>query len=67
MATQQETFMSTRDVAEWLAVTEAQVRFWVREKGMPCLRAGDGGVMRFRRSEVEEWLRANGTRGSDDA
>ncbi len=51
-----ERLLTTRELADALGLTYRQtVRLW-QEAGLPGYRLGERGVVRFRVSEVEEWL-----------
>jgi excisionase family DNA binding protein len=50
----------TRDeIADHLGVTKATVDAWVRERGMPSVKVGDGrpGTRRFWVPDVDQWVR----------
>lgn len=55
--------LNTRQVAELLGVTEPTVRKWRSTGGGPPFVAlsGNGGSVRYLRSEVYGWLRSLGT------
>lgn len=52
--------LSTRDVSEALAVTEATVIRWIRQRGLPARHVA--GQYRFHRAELLEWATANGVK-----
>jgi len=45
--------LTTSELCEWLKITRGTAWKW-REKGMPYI--GSGKMMRYRKSEVEQWL-----------
>jgi nitrogen PTS system EIIA component len=52
--------LSMRDVSEALAVTEATVIRWIRQRGLPARHVA--GQYRFHRAELLEWATANGVK-----
>lgn len=48
-------FMTAVELAAWLGTTRYSVYTLVRKDGLPCYRYG--GTLRFRRTEVEEFLK----------
>lgn len=53
-----ERLLNTREVAGLLGLSYRQVvRLW-SERGLPGYRLGERGIVRFRLSEIEAWLRA---------
>jgi len=50
------TLLSVKDVADYLKLSERTVYKLVREGRLPAARIG--GVYRFRREEIDEWMRA---------
>lgn len=50
--------MTCADVAAYLQVSMATVRRYVRS-GMPVDRMGDSGRPRFRKSEIDAWLKSD--------
>lgn len=53
-------YMTLEQVAELLCVTTRTVRMWVKDDGLPALRAGH--VYRFRRESVVVWLEQRTTK-----
>jgi predicted DNA-binding transcriptional regulator AlpA len=50
-----EELLDPHEVASWLKVAEATLRQWVvRGQGPRVIRVG--GVMRYRRGDIEAWL-----------
>jgi excisionase family DNA binding protein len=59
-------FVSLTDLAEELGATSSTVRRWLTEGGVSSYQLGGaGGVVRYRRDEVEEWLTRSGDSDSD--
>jgi excisionase family DNA binding protein len=56
-------FLDIPELAAWLHITIRHVRRLVAERRLPHHKVG--GLIRFRRSEIEQWLDTNG-RGRDD-
>ena len=52
--------LSTRDVSEALAVSEATITRWIRQRGLPGRHVA--GQYRFNRAELLEWATSNGVR-----
>jgi predicted DNA-binding transcriptional regulator AlpA len=57
-STEDDPLLSPEQVYTWLGVSEATLRRW-RDKGVgpAYIRAPGGRVIRYRRSDVEAWLR----------
>lgn len=56
MNTTPERLLSTREIAGLFGLSYRQViRLWT-ERDLPGYRLGERGIVRFRASEVEEWL-----------
>lgn len=51
---QYEELMTATELAAFLCVQEQTVRLWVCQRRIPFYRVGR--CVRFRRSEIEEWL-----------
>ena len=56
-------WMSKSDVATEYSVSEWTVRKWVSSGQLPAYRLGDGNLLRFRRSDVEQLLHPVPTSG----
>ncbi len=56
-------FLDIPELARWLNITERHVRRLVAESRIPNHKMG--ALVRFRRSEIEDWLDGNG-RGQGD-
>lgn len=52
-----EELLTPSELYKWLKITRATAWKW-REKGMPHI--GSGKMMRYRKAEVEDWLRKRG-------
>jgi excisionase family DNA binding protein len=61
-----EPWVTLKEIAKHLQMSEDTVRRWISEKGMPAHQAGR--VWRFKVSQVDAWLESGGAipRGSDD-
>jgi len=53
-----ERWYSMNEIAEHLGVSRDTVLSWIKEKKMPAHRVGR--LWKFKVSEVDEWIRANG-------
>ena len=51
-------WLSVDDIAEYLGVTRDTIYAWVSSKGMPGHKVGR--YWRFKRDEVDSWVRAGG-------
>lgn len=49
-------YLTAADVATLLGVRARTVPLWVQRYGLPCVRLS-GATIRYRRAEVEEWVR----------
>ena len=45
------------EIAEYLAVGRDTLMVWIKQYGMPATRIGK--LWRFKRSDVDEWMRNN--------
>ncbi|WP_109431824.1 helix-turn-helix domain-containing protein [Sulfoacidibacillus thermotolerans] len=50
----EEPYMTTSELCDWLRITRTTVWKW-RKEGMPY--HGSGKALRYKRYEVEEWLK----------
>ncbi len=57
-----EHWVSVEDVAAHLAVNKDSIYRWIEKKGFPSHRVGR--LLRFKLSEVDEWVRQGG--GAED-
>ena len=57
-ATTAEPWVSVQDVTRHLGVARDSVYRWIEKRGLPAHRIGR--LWKFRLSEVDEWVRANG-------
>ena len=58
--TAQEAWVDAEQVAAHLAVQKHSIYRWTEEKGFPAHRVGR--LLRFKLSEVDEWVRQGGGR-----
>ena len=58
-------FLTVDEVASLLRVHSQTVRRWVRDESIPYVRAGRR--IRFRRSDVQEWLASGRDQANADA
>ncbi len=57
-------WLSVEEIAEYLGVSKDAVYSWVSAKGMPGHRVGR--FWKFKRDEVDAWVRAGGASGPTD-
>ena len=48
-----DTYLSIREAADYLQISDRTLYKW-RKKGLPTYQ--EGGVIRFRRKEIDAWL-----------
>jgi excisionase family DNA binding protein len=60
----EETWVGVQEVAAHLQVAKESVYRWIDSKGFPAHRVGR--LLRFKLSEVDQWVRGSG-KGSSDA
>jgi excisionase family DNA binding protein len=60
----QDRWLSVDEVAEYLGVSKDTVYTWVTQKGMPGNKVGR--FWKFKREDVDEWVRAGGAASSSD-
>lgn len=56
--------MSVDEIAEYLGVSKDTVYSWVSNRRMPSYKVGR--FWKFKREEVDEWVRAGGAAASSD-
>lgn len=56
-----ERLVTAREVADWLGVTTSTVLRWTKEDKLPGFRL-PGGALRYRASDLTEWLEERTTR-----
>ena len=56
-------WLSVEEIAEYLGVSKDAVYSWVSTKGMPGHRVGR--FWKFKRDEVDAWVRAGGADGGE--
>jgi excisionase family DNA binding protein len=60
-----EPWVTLKEVAQHLQVSDETVHRWMSGRGMPAHRAGR--VWRFKLSEVDAWIRSGEASSEDDA
>lgn len=58
---EQRKYMTQPEVAEYIGVSVATIRNWMRDREFPCLRVNHS-VVRFDRDQVDAWMRDQGER-----
>jgi excisionase family DNA binding protein len=56
-----ERLLTAREVAEWLGVSTGALLRWTRAGDLPAFKL-PGGAIRYRRADVEAWLKRRSTR-----
>jgi len=56
----EDRWLSVEDIAAYLSIKRDTVYRWVSERNMPGHKIGR--LWKFRRDEVDEWLKSGGTR-----
>jgi excisionase family DNA binding protein len=59
-----EPWVGVAEVAKHIGVRKESIYRWIDKKGFPAHRAGR--LLRFRLSEVDEWVRSGGRDSGDD-
>ena len=57
----EDRWLSVEEIAEYLGVTRDTIYAWLSKKGLPGHRIGR--LWKFKREEVDEWVRASGSAG----
>jgi excisionase family DNA binding protein len=57
-------WLSVDEIAEYLGVTRDTIYTWVADKGLPGHKVGR--LWKFKRDEVDGWVRAGGATHRDD-
>ena len=60
-----ESWVSLEDIAQHLGVSQDTVHRWIRNRSMPAHQIGR--LWKFKVSEVDEWVRADGANEVADA
>ena len=60
----EDRWQSVDEIAEYLGVSKDTVYSWVTTKGMPGHKVGR--FWKFKRADVDEWIRAGGAAASSD-
>jgi excisionase family DNA binding protein len=55
-----EPWVGKPEIAAHLGVSLRTVERWMAERGLPFRKRFEHGVVRFRVSEVDEWMEGNG-------
>ena len=61
----QDRWLSVDDIAEYLGVSKDTVYAWVSGKGMPGFKVGR--FLKFKKEEVDAWVREGGAASSSDS
>lgn len=56
-------WISVEEVAAYLGVKRDTIYKWINRRKMPAHKAGR--LWKFRKEEVDEWVRSGGARGAD--
>lgn len=56
----EDRWLSVNEIADYLGVAPDSVYRWIEGKGMPAHRLGR--LWKFRKDEVDEWVRSGGAR-----
>lgn len=60
-----ERWVGVEEVADHLQVAKDSIYRWVETKGLPARRVGR--LLRFRLSEVDDWVEAGGGEGASES
>ncbi len=60
-----ERWVGVEDVAAHLGVAKDSIYRWIDDKGLPARRVGR--LLRFRLSEVDDWVEAGGGEGTSES
>lgn len=58
-----EPWVSTKEIAGHLGVTIETVRKWIRLESIPCSRIGK--LWKFKKSEVDAWIKSGRAEGGE--
>jgi excisionase family DNA binding protein len=58
-------WLSVDEIAQYLGIKRDTVYKWIDEKRMPAHKVGR--LWKFRRSEVDDWVRAGGAANKEEA
>lgn len=56
----EERLLTVIEIARYLNVSTSTIYKWTYFKGMPCISLSVNGRIRFKQSDVEEWLNGKG-------
>ena len=54
-----ERWYSMKEISEYLGITRDTALSWIEKRGMPAAKIGR--IWKFKISEVDAWVRSNGT------
>lgn len=58
-------WLSVDEICEYLGLSRDTVYKWIEQKGMPAHRVGR--LWKFKKDEVDSWIRAGGAKEESDA
>jgi excisionase family DNA binding protein len=64
MSTADERWLSVEEIAEHIGVTKDSIYRWIERRGLPAHRVGK--LWKFKRSEVDEWVRTGKAAEKDE-
>ena len=59
----EDRWLSVEDIAKYLGISKDTVYNWINGKSMPAHKIGR--LWKFKREEVDEWVRSGGATESD--
>lgn len=63
MLEKDDRWLSVGEIAEYLGISKDTVYTWITNKGFPGHQIGR--LWKFKRSEIDEWVRAGGAGGDE--
>jgi len=61
----EDRWLSVEEIAKYLGISKDTVYTWINSKNMPAQKIGR--LWKFKRDEVDEWIRSGGTHGTVDS
>ena len=58
--------LTIKEAAKFLNISETSLRRWIKKGEIKCYRLGNKGIIRFKMSDLQEYLESNTINGFND-